>query len=67
MGDGGAQVLILRLFCFIIRGADGVDAIHLALISAVDQFAVEVGVPPHLGQALNVLLLCSHFSSLLNG
>ena len=65
MRDGGAQVLVLRPGCFIKSGADGIDAVHLELICAVDQLAVEVEVPLHLGQAFDILLFCSHLSSLL--
>jgi len=57
MRDGGARVLVLWLGCFIERCADDTDAVHQALICVVDQLAVEVDVPLHLGQTLDVLLL----------
>ena len=66
MRYGGAQLLVLWLGCFIERDADGIDAVHLALICSVDNLAVEVDVSPHLSQSLDVLLFCPHFSSLLN-
>jgi hypothetical protein len=62
--DGGAKVLVLRLGGLIECGADGVDTVHLALIRAADPPAVEVDIPPHPGQALDILLLCPHFSLL---
>ena len=55
-----AELLILRLGRFIIRRADGIEAIHLQFIRPVDQLAVAVKVPFHLGQPLDVILLGSH-------
>jgi len=62
MGNGGAQVLVLRLGCFIECGADGIDAVHLALVCAVNALAVKVDVSLHFGQAFDILFLCPHFS-----
>jgi hypothetical protein len=68
MRDGSAQVLVLRLGGLIEGSANGIQAVHLALIGAVDQLTVKVDVPPHLGQSLDILFLCPHliFPSLLN-
>lgn len=56
----------MQIDCFIECSADGVDAVHLALIRTANTLAVEVDIPPHSGQALDVLLLCPHFPSLFN-
>ena len=49
MGDGRAQLLILRLERFVEGGADGVDAIHLEFVRPVDQPTIEIDVALHLG------------------
>ncbi len=57
MGNGRAQILILRLGRLVIGRADGVEAIHLEFVRPVDQLAVVVKIPFHLGQTLDVILL----------
>jgi hypothetical protein len=62
MGDGRAQLLVLGLGRFVLGRPDGVEAVHLPLVGAVDKFAIEVDVPPHPTQALDVFFFCSHVS-----
>ena len=52
-----AQILIFRLGRFIIGCTDGIETIHLQLVRPVNQLAVVVNVPLHLGQTFNVILL----------
>jgi hypothetical protein len=48
MGDGRAQLFVLGLGCFVEGSPDGLEAVHLPLVGAVDELTVEVDVPPHL-------------------
>ena len=48
MGDGRAQLFVLGPQCFVEGSPDGVEAVHLPLVGAVDELAVVVDVPPHL-------------------
>ena len=48
MGRRGQEVLVLRLLRLVEGRPDNVDAVHLKFAVAVDQFAVEIDVPPHL-------------------
>ncbi len=41
VGDGRAELLILRLGRLVVGRADGVDAIHLEFVRPVDQLAVD--------------------------
>jgi hypothetical protein len=49
MRNGRHQIRILGLFSLIVRQADRVETIHLQLVCAVDELAVEIDVAFHFG------------------
>jgi hypothetical protein len=63
--NSGAQTLVLRLGGFINSRTDGIKASHLKVIRTVNQFAIVIEIPFHLGQTFDILLLGMHNHSLI--